>query len=133
MRKTGSLLIALVTLSPFSFSQHAGKRPAPDLPAEVLGPPLVAWSELQTPRPVTNSTKAQAIQVDARNEPSVSVITGTIVKDGNRYFLRQSEKISYRMDNEQTAELYEGKSVRIEGMVDTQNHMVHVTRIESLS
>jgi hypothetical protein len=53
------VLTALLTAVPVMFAQDQDQddddqaRPAPPAPSDVIGPRLIAWSELQEPQPVS--------------------------------------------------------------------------------
>jgi hypothetical protein len=143
MRKTYVLSAALVALSPFVCAQDALKQPSPLPPAEVLGPPLVAWSVLQKPRPIpeplpppdNRSNQSQAGQpADSQpQQPSAQTFTGTIAKASGKYVLKVSESIAYQIDDQDKARTYEGKQVKIAGNLDAKNNVLHVTSIELVS
>src|SRR6266436_3738691 len=55
MKRRTSLLAALVFLSatlPSALTQDLRGQPSPVLPSDILGPQLIAWSQLQKPQPV---------------------------------------------------------------------------------
>lgn len=138
MRKISLLLLTVLAFCPLVISQEASSpRPGPALPPETLGPPLIAWSQLQKPHPVqqeqASRTDAGATQ-DSQTEPSTAQpIMGTIVKNGSRYVLKVSESAIYEIDNQDKARLYVGKRVEVTGNIDTKTNTIHVTKIEMLS
>lgn len=136
---------SLLLCSPFLFAQQTAQQPSPQLPASVLGPQLVAWSELQRPHPAPQplpppqpdppaQTQPQTLTASQDQQPpSSQAFTGTIVKDGSRYVLKVSDKASYQIDDQEKAKLFEGKQVRIGGSLDAKSNMLHVSSIELLS
>ncbi|HZW92492.1 MAG TPA: hypothetical protein VFF64_05930 [Candidatus Eremiobacteraceae bacterium] len=54
------VLVALLAAVPVMFAQDQDDddhgRPAPPAPSDVIGPQLIAWSELQEPQPVSART-----------------------------------------------------------------------------
>ena len=56
MRKTSLLAAAVLAFSPLVWSQDAAKDPGSALPPQVVGPPLVVWSEMQKPHPIPQTT-----------------------------------------------------------------------------
>jgi len=144
MRRTSMWWASLLLCSPFLFAQQAAQQPSPQLPASVLGPQLVAWSELQKPHPAPQplpppqpdppaQTQPQTSTGSQDQQPSSQAFTGTIVKDGSRYVLKVSDNTSYQIDDQDKAKLFEGKQVRIAGSLDAKANMLRVTSIELLS
>jgi len=134
----------LLVHSVFVFAQQPVPQPNPPLAAGVLGPPLVAWSELQKPRPVPQPlppprpdppaeqpSQQQPGGSQAQQQPSSQVFTGTIVKEGSKYVLK-TDSTSYQIDDQEKAKMYEGKQVKIAGSLDTKTNVLHVTSIELL-
>jgi len=140
----GTLL--LLMLGSAGFAQQAPEQTNPPLPANVLGPQLVVWSELQKPKPVpqplpppTPDPPAQQPQQppaagsQTQEAPSAQLFTGRIIKDGSKYVLKVSETVVYQIDDQAKARLYEGKQVKIVGSLDAQANLIHLATIELLS
>jgi Protein of unknown function (DUF5818) len=124
---------------------------SPGLPPDILGPQLIAWSQLQKPEPVpqplpppdrpvqqpdqqTDQRPTQPANPQAQPQPpAAQTFTGTILKDGSRYILKVSSKNVYQLDDQEKAKRYEGKQVKIEGTLDATGNSVHITSIELLS
>jgi hypothetical protein len=148
MRRTSFCIAALLAFTTFGFAQEA-RRPEPTLPAEVLGPQLIAWSEFQKPHPVAQplppseatgqplreqQSQEQGPAADSQTQQqSAQVFTGTIVKDGNMYVLKAVDGAAYQLDDQDRAKRYEGKQVKIAGKLDAGGNVVHVTTIELIS
>jgi hypothetical protein len=62
-----------------------------------------------------------------------STFTGTIVKDGEQYVLRDSSGSVYKLDDSSRAQAFEGKSVKVTGRLDANSKMIHVDSIQALS
>jgi hypothetical protein len=132
-------LLAFVAC-PFAFSQQATPEP---LPGSVLGPQLVAWSQMQKPQPAPAplpGNQAQPELPQTQQQPvqqqallSVETFAGTIAKDGNRYVLKGADNTAYPIDDQEKAKLYEGKQVRIAGNLDAKTNVLRVASIEELS
>lgn len=143
MRKTCMLTAALVALSPLVGAQDALKQPSPALPAEILGPPLVAWSVLQKPQPIpeplpppdNRGGQSQTGQpADSQpQQPSAQTFTGTIAKDSGKYILKVAEGTVYQIDDQEKVRSYEGKQVKVAGNLDAKNNVLHITNIELIS
>jgi len=137
-------MAGLFAFSPFLFAQDPTSEPTrPNVPADILGPQLVVWSQLQKPRPVPQplpppdqadqQQPGPAAESQAQQEPLNQTFIGTIVKDGSKYVFRELESAVYQIDDQEKAKLYEGKQVKIAGSLDAKNNMLHVARIELLS
>jgi uncharacterized protein YdeI (BOF family) len=62
-----------------------------------------------------------------------TTFTGTVVKDGEQYVLRDSSGSVYKLDDSQRAQTFEGKTVKVTGRLDSQSKMIHVDSIQALS
>jgi len=151
MKRETSLVAALVFLfatAPLMFSQDLQGRPSPALPAEVLGPQLIAWSQVQKPQPVPeplpppdrpvqsepeSRRSANPAQDPPKQQPAVQTLTGTIIKDGSRYVLKVSGASTYQLDDQDRVKQYEGKQVKVAGALDATGNSFHVISIELIS
>lgn len=151
MKRRTSLLATLVFLSaiiPASLGQDLRSQPSPVLPSEILGPQLIAWSQLQKPQPVPQPLPPpdRPMQQQPEQQPSQSAnppaqpqppaaqtFTGTIIKDGNRYVLKVSSNSVYQLDDQERAKQYEGKQVKIAGTLDATGNSLHIGSIELVS
>ena len=135
---------ALFAFSPFLFAQDSTSEPTrPNLPTDIVGPQLVAWSQLQKPRPVPQplpppdradqQQPGPAAGSQAQQQPLNQIFMGTIVKDGAKYALKDLGSSVFQLDDQEKAKLYEGKQVKIAGSLDAKSNMLHVARIELLS
>lgn len=124
------------------FGQEPQIRPSPALPASILGPQLIVWSHLQKPQPVSEPLPEQQQQprqqqarqpgnTQDRPRPSAQTFTGTIMKDGANYMLKESSGATYQLDD--NAKQYEGKQVKIVGNLDANKATLHVSSIQLIS
>jgi hypothetical protein len=150
MKRKTALLAALNVFSVLvllagtaAWSQGTDSHPALALPNDIVGPQLIAWSEVQKPQPLGDSSPArptqaadnsaeQAIGPETRTQPATQTFTGTIVKDGGRYVLKASSNV-YELDDQDRSKKYEGKQVRVKGVLDAKGNDVHVVDIELIS
>jgi hypothetical protein len=151
-RETSSLAaFALLTLSaPLVFSQGVQRQPSPVPPSEILGPQLIAWSQVQKPQPVpaplpppdrpvqseqqTGQAGSKTPQEPAPQPPTAQTLTGTIIKDGGRYLLRvSSSTTTYELDDQERAKRYEGKQVKVVGAPSATGNSFHIVSIELIS
>lgn len=149
------LLLLLMAVLSFAQQPSLG-QPAPDQNERVLGPQLIAWSEMQKPQPVpqqpqpipapdTKSEQSspapdskpepkaqQQAEPDAQQSTAQSV-SGTIVKVGGKYVLETPDNLAYQLDDQEKASQYEGKHVKITGTLDRATGILHVKTVELMS
>jgi hypothetical protein len=127
----------LVTI-PLMFGQDPQAHLSPALPPDILGPQLIAWSQLQKPQPVPqplppdrsirqtdqHPTNPPAQQV----QPAAPTFMGTIM-----YVLKVSSNSAYQLDDQDRAKQYEGQQVKITGTLDADGKSLHITSIELVS
>jgi hypothetical protein len=66
-----------------------------------------------------------------RNQAKSATFTGTIVKNRKQYLLQDSSGQIYGLDDSQKAKAFEGKSVKVTGLLDEQAKLLHVVNIKS--
>jgi uncharacterized protein YdeI (BOF family) len=75
----------------------------------------------------TNTLFAASQKRDSKFE----TFTGTIAKKGDQFVLTDnSSKFSYSLDDQQTAEKFAGKKVRVKGILDAVNNTIRIETIE---
>ena len=146
-RLLAALVFALGTVL-LTSAQDSRSQPNPVLPPDILGPQLIAWSQLQKPEPVPQPLPPPDRPVQQPNQhaeqqpanpqaqpqqPATQTFTGTIVKDGSRYILKVSSRNVYQLDDQEKVQRYQGKQVKIEGTLDANGNSLHITSIELLS
>ncbi len=82
------------------------------------------------PMPPVQQPQTQQPDQAKPDEAKAATFTGTIVKQGDSYVLRDSSGAVYRLDNASRVESFEGKSVTITGKLDPQTKTIHVESIE---
>lgn len=145
-RETSSLatVVFLLVSLPLMLAQDPQIQPSPALPSSILGPQLIAWSQLQKPqpapqplpppdRPIPQPDQQQPNPSAHQQPPAALTLMGTIVKDGTRYMLKVSSNSVYQLDDQDKFKEYEGKQVRIAGSLDADGKILHVTSIELVS
>jgi uncharacterized protein YdeI (BOF family) len=90
--------------------------------------PMPVIQEPQTPPAQTSPD-----QMPNPNASKTTTFTGTVVKDGEQYVLRDSSGGVYKLDDSSRAQAFEGKTVKVTGRLDSQSKMIHVDSIEALS
>ncbi len=81
----------------------------------------------QQTQPQPDQGQAQPDQAKAKT------FTGTVLKSGSEYVLRDASGQTYKLDNPESAKPYEGKAVKVVGQLDEQAMMIHVESIEGTS
>ena len=148
-----SVTLTLVIVFCFSSSLAKAQQP-PDDKDKLFSSDLIAWSFMQQPQPPEQRPAHHEPTPDpnpetqpAQNPPSppgtqnsipsqaptAQSFTGTVSKDANSFVLKVSETASYKLDNQQQVQEYEGQRVRVTGTLDTSINLIHVDRIEPLS
>jgi hypothetical protein len=146
---------SLLLVAGVSFAQEQSPaRPAPGQNEHILGPQLIAWSEMQKPQPVPQQPQplpapdskadqtapAPDSKSDSKAEPepdaqqsTAQSISGTIVKAGGKYVLETADNMAYQLDDQDKASQYEGKHVKITGTLDRTTGILHVRTVELMS
>ena len=154
-RWTSLTPLPLLLITVLSFAQSPAK-PAPGQNEHILGPQLIAWSEMQKPQPVPQQpqpmpapdTKADQSSPapDSKAEPknqqqpepeaqqsTAQSVSGTIVKVGGKYVLETPDNLAYQLDDQEKARQYEGKHVKVTGSLDRATGILHVKSVELMS
>ena len=124
MKRAISLTILLTTFGilsavpPRLVAQDLQSQSSPVLPSNILGPELIVWSQLQKPQPL---------------QPATRTLTGTIMRDRNRYFLKVASGSAYQLDDQQKARKFDGKEVKLVGTPDENRHSLNVVSIELIA
>ncbi len=146
------VLAAAPTVAQTPQYQGGGQLPqlelTPAIPATILGPQLIVWSELQKPQPVPQpvtpgtdpsqqqQSKTQQPGEDAtaqsQPQPAAQTFTGTVIKDGDKFVLK-TNSATYQLDDQDRAKQYEGKPVKVLGSVDATTNVLRVTSIQLMS
>jgi uncharacterized protein YdeI (BOF family) len=84
----------------------------------------------QTEPPSQAQPGARQVPPDAQaqspDQTGVQVFMGTVVKQGNKYVFQDSSGAIYDLDHQTEISKFEGKKVRIHGMLDPTTKMIHV-------
>ncbi len=82
-----------------------------------------------TPAPATPPTFPTSEAKPRPDQPEVRVYMGTIVKDGDAYFLKAGNE-KYLLDSQKKAKNYKGKDVKITGTLDKVKNLIHIEKIK---
>jgi uncharacterized protein YdeI (BOF family) len=91
--------------------------------------PMPVIQEPQTPPSQTPPDQAMPNQDSSKS----ATFTGTVVKDGEQYVLRDSSGSIYKLDDSSRAQAFEGKTVKVTGRLDANSKMIHVDSIQALA
>jgi uncharacterized protein YdeI (BOF family) len=92
-----------------------------------------------SPMPVIQEPQAPPAQTSpdqtmpSQDQSKASTFTGTIVKDGENYVLRDSSGGIYKLDDSSRAQAFEGKTVKVTGKLDADSKLIHVDSIQALA
>lgn len=96
-----------------------------------LGLPFLAGASAHT---ATNSETGKTnilVAASQEHDSKIKTFTGTIAKKGDQFILTDdSSKMSYSLDDQETAEKFAGKKVRVKGILDAVNNTIRVQIIE---
>ncbi len=76
--------------------------------------------------------QAQPQQQPNQSQAKSATFTGTVVKNGDQFALRDSSGAVYTLDDTDRAKPFEGKTVKVTGQLDEQAKVIHVESIESV-
>lgn len=95
------------------------------------GKSLAAWTQDQKaqPMPETQVPNTPA-QDDMQKTPAAQAFTGMIVKSGESYVLQTVDNVTYQLDDQEKAKVYEGKQVQVTGSLDKSANMIKVRDIK---
>jgi uncharacterized protein YdeI (BOF family) len=91
--------------------------------------PMPVIQEPQSPPAQTSPDQAMPSQ----DQSKATTFTGTIVKDGENYVLRDSSGGIYKLDDSSRAQAFEGKTVKVTGKLDADSKLIHVDSIQALA
>ena len=127
--KTNKVLLGLSSCAMLLATAQAWGAVAPKsaTPMPVIQEPQTPPS--QTPPDQTSPNQAMPNQ----DQGKVTTYTGTVVKDGEQYVLRDSSGSVYKLDDTSRAQAFEGKTVKVTGKLDADAKMIHVDSIQPLA
>ncbi|MGA3012177.1 MAG: DUF5818 domain-containing protein [Terracidiphilus sp.] len=68
-----------------------------------------------------------------QDQPKAATFTGTIVQDGDQFLLKDTAGQTYRLDDQDSAKPFAGKTVKVIGQLDEDAKLIHVVSIEPLA
>ena len=70
-------------------------------------------------------------QQPGEGQAKSATFTGTVVRNGELYMLRDSSGQVFGLDDSEKAKPFEGKTVKVTGQLDEQEKVIHVENIEA--
>jgi hypothetical protein len=69
-----------------------------------------------------------------QTQEKTRIFSGTVIKDRDNFILSDAaNKLSYILDDARQASKYEGKKVKVTGIVDAANNTIHVETIQEIA
>ena len=97
--------------------------------ALAFGSPFVGAGSKAVQAP--SQAQPQPDQGQAQGQKAESkTFTGTVLRNGSQYVLRDSSGQVFKLDDAESAKPYEGKAVKVTGQLDEQAKLIHVQSIE---
>jgi hypothetical protein len=93
---------------------------------------LLQNSQQLQPMPGQPALHSQRSEISQQNTKPVAV-SGTIVKNGSDFVLKEPSGTVYRLDDPEKPEPFEGKSVTVTGQLDADSSLIHVESIEVMT
>lgn len=109
------------------------RPPTPDPTPETQPAPNPIPSQQGQPAEPEQAPSSKEAAGSKGQVPSAQTFTGIIDKESDSFMLKVSEGTSYKLDNQQEVQQYEGKRVRVTGTLDAAINLIHVDKIEPLS
>jgi hypothetical protein len=72
---------------------------------------------------------APATAAQAQSQAQSATFSGTIMRNGEQFVLRETSGQIYRLDDPKDAQAFEGKPVTVTGKLDPSARLIHVERI----
>ncbi len=112
MKKVSSVLALTLLILVLGVQSNATPVPAPSI------------------SPVAQQDAPQP-QGDAGTTSEVKVFTGKVMQaDGQYVLLDTVTKATYALDDQEKAQQFEGKAVKVTGTLETAGNLIHVSNIE---
>jgi hypothetical protein len=92
---------------------------------------VLGFSVLSASSVFAKPVRKTHIVTSQRRDSKFETFTGTIAKKGDQFVLTDdSSKMSYSLDDQETAEKFSGKKVRVKGILDAVNNTIRIQAIE---
>jgi Protein of unknown function (DUF5818) len=88
-------------------------------------PPLIANKQLKSPQP-------HPMPVPPQPPPLLTRFSGTVIRDGSRFALRDHDGALYALDSTGRAWPFEGEDVEVKGYLHDASKLLHICAIEAI-
>jgi hypothetical protein len=105
----------------------------PDLMLAVLVSIFVFLCALAWGSPFVGASSGAAPAWTQQSSAASTTFTGTILRNGEQFVLRDAEGHIFRLDDARDAQPYEGKAVTVTGRLDAEAKLIHVERIQPVA
>ena len=122
----------LVAWSFMQETQHAQQKPGEQQPTPEPNPETQPAQNPTPAQPGSSPASPSQSAADAQT-PTAQTFIGTVSKDSDNFVLKVSDTTSYKLDNQQQVQQYQGQRVRVTGTLERSLNLIHVDRIEPLS
>ena len=118
-----------LALSAVSFAQQdqsaqpSSQQPTPDMQNGQQTSP-----EQQGTRPSSPSQDSSSSMQNSQG----TAFTGTVVKAGGKYVLKTTD-MNYQLDDQEKAKQFVGQQVKVNGTLDSNTSMIHISDISPVS
>ena len=96
----------------------ADQAPAQQSPDQPSQPPSQAAP--------SGSQASPDAQAPASDSTAVKAFSGTVMKQGDKYVLKDASGTVYDLDHQDQVSKFEGKNVRVRGTLDPSGKMIHL-------
>ncbi|MGD0891996.1 MAG: DUF5818 domain-containing protein [Terracidiphilus sp.] len=104
------------------------------LPLAAIGNSGTMIQEPKPPQPQPTPDHTQPAPDQTQPDATKSTtFTGTVVRDGDSFSLRDGSGSVYKLDDASKAQPFEGKQVKVTGRLDQDAKLIHVDNIEGAS
>ena len=101
------------------------------LTVAALGLSFAAGASAYTATTTETGKPGKLLAASQKRDSKFETFTGTIARKGDQFVLTDaSSKFSYSLDDQQTAEKFAGKKVRVKGILDAVNNTIRIETIE---
>lgn len=133
------LCLALIHMARAQNSQKP-KHPSPE-----NGTELIAWTQLQEPRPIPS---ADGLTVPGRRTDGITPVigmtndfsiqpvqsfSGAVISADGEYLLKMADGVNYYLDDQELGKEFEGKDVRVTGNLIPGSDLIKVRDIKAAS
>ncbi len=117
----------------FALAQTAPSQPqdpTAQAPASPAQGSTTTPSTFPTPKAQEPGTPASTGTTAPSRVGKLKQFTGTVVKESDGYVLKVGS-LAYRLDNQDKAQEFDGRNVKISGSLDKQSNTIHVESVEA--